>query len=228
MTGLALGPRLAAEERSRAIIEATLDLFAREGRAGTTTRAIARAAGVSEALVFKHFPTKDDLYRAILEMKIAESERGLRIDATTEALDDERFLFHIALNLMQRTEADDTFLRLLIRSALDGHDLAREFRRVRGEKVYAFVEGRLRRRVRERRSARRARRGRSGTDGRAHEASDVDPALGARIFYGMIFNTMLGRRIFDDPVLKQTSLEETARTLVRIFLEGIGRGKERS
>ena len=208
---MALGPRLAAEERSRAIIEATLHLFAREGRAGTTTRAIARAAGVSEALVFKHFPTKNDLYRAILEMKIAESERGLRIDARIEAKDDEEYLLHIASSLMQRMEADDTFLRLLIRSALDGHDLAREFRRARGEKVYAFVEDRLRRRAK-----------------RARRASAVDPALAARIFYGMIFNSMMGRRVFHDPVLAQTPLDETARGLVRIFLDGALRGKERS
>src|SRR4030095_6604443 len=106
-------------------------------------------------------PTKDDLYRAILEMKIAESERGLRIDARVEAKSDEEFLLYIARSIMQRMEADDTFLRLLIRSALDGHDLAGEFRRVRGEKVYAFVEDRLRRRARRPRppSRQRARAG---------------------------------------------------------------------
>jgi AcrR family transcriptional regulator len=223
---LALGPRLAAEERSRAIIVATLDLFAREGRAGTTTRAIARAAGVSEALVFKHFPTKDDLYRAILEMKIAESERGLRIDARVEAKSDEEFLLYIARSIMQRMEADDTFLRLLIRSALDGHDLAGEFRRVRGEKVYAFVEDRLRRRARRPRSATRS--AARGAAGRSSQPSVVDPALAARIFYGMIFNSMMGRRVFQDPVLSQTNLEETARALVRIFLDGIGRVEEGS
>jgi AcrR family transcriptional regulator len=208
---LATGPRLAAQERSRAIIEATLGLFAREGPAGTTTRAIARAAGISEALVFKHFPTKEDLYRAILEAKIAESERFLRIDDDVAALGDEEFLLHISLGMMRRMEADDSFLRLLIRSALDDHDLAREFRRVRGEKVYAFVEDRLRRR-----------------NGGSPGATPVDPALAARLFYGMIFNSMMGRRVFDDPVLNRTPLEETARSLVSIFLDGIGREKERT
>lgn len=221
---MATGPRLAAEVRSRAIIDASLALFARDGHAGTTTRAIASAAGVSEALVFKHFPTKDDLYRAILALKIAESERLLQVDARTESLDDEEYLLHIALNVMRRHEADDTFLRLLIRSALDGHDLARELRRVRGEKVYAFVEDRLRRP----RPQRRVRPGPSGRETRARKAPPIDPALSARIFYGMIFNSMMGRRVFHDPVLNRSSLEETARALVRIFLEGIGRMKERS
>src|SRR4030095_6604441 len=67
-----------------------------------------------------------------------------------------------------------------------------------------------------------------GAAGRSSQPSVVDPALAARIFYGMIFNSMMGRRVFQDPVLSQTNLEETARALVRIFLDGIGRVEEGS
>jgi hypothetical protein len=42
----------------------------------------------------------------------------------------------------------------------------------------------------------------------------------------MIFNSMMGRRVFQDPILTQTSLDETARAVVSIFLDGIGRVKE--
>ena len=59
-------PRLHAEERRVAIVEAAKPLFAQHGFAGTTTKQIARAAGVSEALVFQHFPSKAALYREIL------------------------------------------------------------------------------------------------------------------------------------------------------------------
>ena len=58
--------RLDAEGRRAAILEAALPLFARKGFAGTTTKEIAAAAGVSEALIFKHFPSKAALYEAIL------------------------------------------------------------------------------------------------------------------------------------------------------------------
>lgn len=57
--------RLDFEERRRAIVAAAMPLFARKGFAGTTTKEIARAAGVSEALVFQHFPSKAALYREI-------------------------------------------------------------------------------------------------------------------------------------------------------------------
>lgn len=58
--------RLDGEERRRSIVESAVPLFARRGFAGTTTREIARRAGVSEALVFQHFPSKAALYREIL------------------------------------------------------------------------------------------------------------------------------------------------------------------
>ena len=47
------------------IIRAGLPLFARQGFAATTTKQIAAAAGVSEALLYKHFPSKESLYAAI-------------------------------------------------------------------------------------------------------------------------------------------------------------------
>jgi AcrR family transcriptional regulator len=58
--------RLDAEERRKAIIDAALPLFARKGFATTTTKELAEAAGVSEALIFKHFPSKAALYSEIM------------------------------------------------------------------------------------------------------------------------------------------------------------------
>lgn len=58
--------RLDGEERRRSIVESAMPLFARRGFAGATTREIARQAGVSEALLFQHFPSKAALYQEIL------------------------------------------------------------------------------------------------------------------------------------------------------------------
>jgi len=59
--------RLDFEGRRKAIVGAAMPLFARHGFAGTTTKEIAKAAGVSEALVFQHFPSKAALYQEILQ-----------------------------------------------------------------------------------------------------------------------------------------------------------------
>jgi AcrR family transcriptional regulator len=58
--------RLDSDERRKAIVMAAVPLFARKGFAGTTTRELAEAAGISEALLFRHFPSKQALYREIL------------------------------------------------------------------------------------------------------------------------------------------------------------------
>jgi AcrR family transcriptional regulator len=59
--------RLSSRERRRAIVTAVQGSFAEKGFDGTTTRELARAAGVSEALLYKHFPSKESLYAAMLE-----------------------------------------------------------------------------------------------------------------------------------------------------------------
>src|SRR5258708_13065527 len=60
--------RLDNQGRRRGIVDAAVPLFARKGFAGTTTKEIAEAAHVSEALVFKHFPSKAALYEEILQL----------------------------------------------------------------------------------------------------------------------------------------------------------------
>lgn len=69
-------PRLSRDSRRQQILDTALPLFARYGFTGTTTRRIADAAGISEALLFKHFPTKSAVYAAILA-DICEADPGL-------------------------------------------------------------------------------------------------------------------------------------------------------
>jgi AcrR family transcriptional regulator len=84
-------PRLSAEARKEAIVDAVRDVFAAKGFDGTTTRELARAAGVSEALLYKHFPSKESLYAAMLDgcakgPTFAEASRILELDASTATL----------------------------------------------------------------------------------------------------------------------------------------------
>lgn len=59
-------PRTAADSRRRQLIEAALPVFAARSYAEATTQEIATAAGVSQATVFKYFPTKRELFVAVL------------------------------------------------------------------------------------------------------------------------------------------------------------------
>ncbi len=69
--------RLSAEQRREAIVKAALPLFARKGFANTTTRELAEAAGVSEALIYKHFPSKESLYAEIQNTGCKDRDHGL-------------------------------------------------------------------------------------------------------------------------------------------------------
>jgi AcrR family transcriptional regulator len=68
--------RMSGENRRRQLLRVAIDTFARDGFGGTKTRDIASAAGVSEAILFRHFATKEDLYHAILDAKEDTLESG--------------------------------------------------------------------------------------------------------------------------------------------------------
>lgn len=71
--------RLSATDRRQAILSAAAPIFARLGRDGATTKEIARAAGVSEALLYRHFTSKDVLYAALETHCVEANAVGSRI-----------------------------------------------------------------------------------------------------------------------------------------------------
>src|SRR5258708_6874531 len=69
--------RLDCESRKCQILAAVRKIFSRKGLAGTTTRELAKEAGVSEALLYKHYPSKEALYQAMLTSRSSEFEEEL-------------------------------------------------------------------------------------------------------------------------------------------------------
>ncbi len=60
-----MGPR--GQARHEQLLEAALELFSEAGYEGTCTRHVAERTGVTEAVLFKHFPSKQELFEAVLE-----------------------------------------------------------------------------------------------------------------------------------------------------------------
>lgn len=159
------------------ILAAARTLFAARGFKGTTTAEIARQARVNEALIYRHFPDKEDLYRAILQNKLADEslERILRAAECRQAPVEE------ALRLVAQRfgeSVDPEFLRLYYHSALEGHDLAGVFYDQFIRRLMALVEELIERGVRE---------------GRFRA---VHPALAAEAFTGMLRSHYLTRELF--------------------------------
>ena len=94
-----LDQRLSAQERREAIVKAVLPLFARKGFANTTTRELAEAADVSEALIYKHFPSKESLYAEIQNTGCRDKDRGL--EKLSDAEPSTSTLVHIVYYLLR-------------------------------------------------------------------------------------------------------------------------------
>jgi AcrR family transcriptional regulator len=122
--------RLDSDERRKAIVTAAVPLFARRGFAGTTTKELAEAAGISEALLFRHFPSKKHLYGEILQLG-CEGDPALERLATLEP--STATLVHMTtfmvryflLGEVDRAEIE-TRLRLVLHSFLEDGEYARE------------------------------------------------------------------------------------------------------
>ena len=123
--------RLDSDERRKAIVTAAVPLFARKGFAGTTTKELAEVAGISEALLFRHFPSKKHLYGEILRLGCEGDPALERLAAlqpsTATLVHMTRFMVRYFLlgDGVDRAELD-TRLRLVLHSFLEDGEYARE------------------------------------------------------------------------------------------------------
>lgn len=205
--GNAAGGRMAGEERRLQLLRVAMRLFSQRGFRGTTTKEIAKAAGVSEAMVFRHFATKQDLYSAILDHKACaggmKDPRELVADAIQRK--DDRAVFEgLANGLMSHHQNDTEFLRLLTHSALEEHQLADMFWETTVREMYEFLGGYIRERQR---------------DGALRE---IDTAIVVRSFVGMVIHHSLNNTLWDKTKrILNISNERAAKEFTNILLHGI-------
>jgi TetR/AcrR family transcriptional regulator len=142
--------RLPAEDRRRQLIHQAIDQFAKHGFKGTRTKDIAAACGVSEAILFRHFATKEDLYQAILDSQIAESGEWLENMKRLAALsDDAGLVYSLVDRMLTSFRQDASFHRLMCYARLEGHALADIFHERMGLPTFGFLRDYIARRQRE-------------------------------------------------------------------------------
>ena len=194
-------------DRRQEIIASAIELFARKGFRGTTTRDLATHAEINEAIIFRYFKTKEDLYSAIIETKASGEKQDSRLEefqrlAATN--DDEKFFQAIGRAFLEKHETDTTFLRLLLFSALEGHQLSDMF--VSSMAARHPLTAYIRRRIEE-----------------GAFRNDVDAQLSGRAFLGMFASFTLWQEIFGFKKKQPHDREEVVRTFVSIFLQGIAK-----
>lgn len=201
---------MSGEERRSQLLQIAIRLFSEKGFSGTTTREIAHQAGISEAMVFRHFANKEELYNAILDHKACEG--GMKTlpweDETyrqaIEEKDDYKVFFNLALNALENHKKDEDFMRLLLHSALEGHELSQMFFDKFVSRLYEFLSEYVRQRQ---------------EDGAMRQ---VEPRIVVRAFLGMLIHQSLNNLLWDKKRrLLDISKEEAAHQFTRILLDGV-------
>src|SRR5258706_11511470 len=99
------------EERRKRIVLGAMEAFARSGFRGTRSRDLAAAAGVSEALFYKHFPNKRAIQKAIIEERIRQT--GVFLSSELKKAPLEQALSAISAMILEGSQRDPHFMRLL-------------------------------------------------------------------------------------------------------------------
>ncbi|MFQ5847677.1 MAG: TetR/AcrR family transcriptional regulator [Candidatus Methylomirabilales bacterium] len=195
--------RVSGLERKRQIIDAAATLFSQRGFRGTTTREIAETVGVSEAALFRYYANKDALYRAIIDAKSKTEDVVAAAREAAERGDDRGVFEAVALTLMEGTTEDSTLMRLLLFSALEGHDLSTIFFETRVRRLHRFLRRYIETRI------------------AAGAFRTIDPLLAARSFVGMVIHHLLIHELFGVKRPPRYSPGKVVETFVNLFLGGI-------
>jgi len=191
-------------DRRQQIIATAMELFGKKGFRGTTTRDLATEADVNEAIIFRHFKTKEELYTAIIEQKAGERDSyHEELERLATVGDDEQFFEAVGRTFLEKHETDTTFMRLLLFSALEGHQLSDMFVSSMAERhpIANYIKRRI-------------------GDGAFRQ---VDPQLAARALMGMFASFIMWQEIFGFKNKQPRDREEVVRIFVSIFLSGMRR-----
>ncbi|WP_031496003.1 TetR/AcrR family transcriptional regulator [Bryobacter aggregatus] len=202
---MSLLPRLSSQQRRCAILDAAIRLFSGRGFRGVTTRELAASVGVSEPVLYQHFPSKKDLYTAILE---ASKDQGY-VDALSglarvaSGSDDREFFTHLAREMIVWHETKPELIRLKLFSALEGHESMDELNEKQHKPFLDIITGYIQRRIEE------------------GAFTGVQPLGAALAFCGMIGQYCQNTILFKSPLCSTIEREEMVNLTVQIFLNGI-------
>jgi AcrR family transcriptional regulator len=196
--------RLSSQERRSAILETAIQLFSERGFRGVTTRELAQALGVSEPILYQHFPSKKDLYDAIIETAMDsgyyEALNGLK--AVAETTNDEEFFRYVTRAMMIWFETRPHQLRLKLFSALEGHELMDQFNDKAGRPFMEVMIGYIEKRIRE------------------GAFVDTNPMAATVAFCGMVNHYCMSNILFRSQhfvVDRETMVNQ----IIQLFLNGI-------
>jgi len=199
--GKAVRSRLASDDRRSQILAAALEVFAERGFHGARTRELAERAGVSEALLFRHVPTKSALIRAIFDA-VGFREKIRDMEERSRHLPPREALLALAETLLANLRERPDLFRVVFFGVLETPELAGTFYRDYLSRLLALETGLF---------------ARAFAEGRPPACGAADPAVVARAFHGaLMFYNLAGAIVRMEPLPEDPRAR--ARAIVDVFL----------
>ncbi len=203
LQGTGLTKRLKATERKAVILAVAKVLFSDKGYHGVSVDEIARRVGVSPAILYRHFPSKEALYEEVLNQIACKRESYVEAVVQSDGSFSE-LLRMITRRYVESVSRDPDYLRMELQSALEGSEATRQFFENRWRPFTDYIEVTIREL--------------QPTGAVQH----TDGRIAALMFQGMLREALYAKCIFQTPRYQELELNELTDYLVTLFFRAIG------
>lgn len=197
-----MASRLKAAERKASILAVAKVLFADKGYHGVSVDEIAKRLGVSPAVLYQHFPSKEALYEAALA-SISCVRESYVTAIIEEPSDFGSVLMRMTQIFVDSVSRDPDYLRMELMSALEGTAVANQFFENRWRSFTDYIEFSVKELSKE---------GKVGS---------IDPGMASLMFQGMLREALYTKCILKEDRYKALSLSNLVKQLIEIFLNAI-------
>lgn len=194
--------RLKAAERKTSILAVAKVLFADKGYHGVSVDEIAKRLGVSPAVLYQHFDSKEALYEAVL-IEMSEKREDYVKAALAEPSDFQNILVRMTGVFVESVSRDPDYLRMELMSALEGTHAATQFFENRWRSFVDFIEYSIKELSEQ------------------GQVGDVEPRMASLMFQGMLREVLYAKCILKEKRFKDISLHNLVKQMIPVFLDAI-------
>lgn len=197
--------RLTAADRRKQILAIAATLFARRGFAGVTIKDIADACSINQAMLYRHFPSKEMLYLGVVEDKIEHLQIHAFLEQLEPNLSIGELLKALAFHILSIGSRDPEINRLLLFGTLQGSPEARALFRAWRQPFVDFLQKELKERVEQ------------------GDLRSIDTHITARSFIGMVMDCSVSCFLWPEFGYEEFDPQKAVTNNVGVFLRGMQR-----
>jgi TetR/AcrR family transcriptional regulator len=199
----AIKTRISGEQRRLQMVTVAAQLFAKFGYEGVTVKDIADACEINQALLYRHFTSKELLFTAVLDHKIDQLDINSFLESISKEVPLEELLQILARHILKLGLNDPEINRLLLFGTLQGTPEAKDLFRSWRQPFVTYLQAEIIRRI------------------EIGELRKVDPALTARSFIGMVMDCSVSCFLWPEFGYEQFDPERSIANNVGVYVKGM-------